>query len=185
MLPQPEHTSTDSRPILFSNGVHYAFNIQKLQREAHVLIGDLLRERDELYWKGKFLRDRDEYLERECSRLFQSDFHQAQLLRRELNPDNAANETEADVLFVADGILMVVECKAGRLDASSWRGGEKRLAKDMKETVACALNQAERFVTELVRRGSMVVQSDDHASLRISADQFSRIFSVSVTLEFV
>lgn len=178
-------SETDMKPILFADGSYYAFNIQKLQREAFTLIGDLLRQEDETLWKNKFLKHRDEYLERETGRIFEQALPHAKVFRKVPYPNPNGGETEADLVIICDGILMIVECKAGRLDPATWRGGEQKILKDMKKTVAGALNQAERFVAVLMDRGHLHIQARDQKLEKISAASFQFIFTVSVTLELV
>jgi len=178
-------TCTDRCPILSRAGVHYAFNISKLQREAHNLIGDLLRDRDAQYWERKFLPDRDQYLERETARLFRTAFPGALVFENMVYPLSAGGEAEADIVIVVGGVLMVIECKAGRLDPSAWRGGEKRVLSDMKSTVASGLNQAQRLVSELTQRGTLKLTTKGRPVYTLESSQFKRVFSVNVTLELL
>lgn len=178
-------SATDSRPILSLGGKHYAFNISKLQREAYILIGDRLREKDQQYWEHRFLDDRDDYLERETARLLKIALPEADVLRRVTYPIQARGSTEADIVVIVDGILMIVECKAGRLNPASWRGGGKKLIRDMEATIVAGLGQAERFVGELTQRGAMEIKVKGGDLRTISAAQFTRVFSINVTLDLI
>lgn len=190
---KPEHaffpltdSLTDRRPILRHGGVCYAFNLAKLQREAYTLVGDVLRSRAPDYWQKKFLPARDAYLEAETARLFQRVLPSAQVLTTVRYPLAAGGETEADVLVLCDDVLLVVECKAGRLDPATKRGAQKKIISDLKETVAGGLNQAERFVRELVSQGVMKIRAGDRATeVTLHAAGFRYVMKVNVTLDLV
>lgn len=189
---KPEHafwpltpSATDSRPIVQHEGKFYGFNLSKLSREAYTLIGDLLRKADPHYWKNTLLKQRDEYLEEETARLFQQALPSAQVLKSVFYPFGVNQTAEADILVLCDDILIIVECKAARIDPATKRGADKKVESDLKETIIGAFNQAQRVVRELTSRGTMELRPKHQPKTSISASQFERVFSVNVTLDLM
>lgn len=190
---KPEHaffpltsSGMDRRLILRFAGKCYAFNLAKLQRETYTLIGDLLRERAPDYWENTFLPARDLYLESEAARLFAQALPGADVWAGVSYPLANSDLTQADVVVSCGGVLLVVECKAARLDAATKRGAPKKIVSDLKETVAGGLEQAERFVRELRSRGVMEVRvGKAKTKVQLRAVSFARIIRVNVTLDLV
>ena len=190
---KPEHafwplteSRTDKKPILRHADRHYAFQLTKLQREAYTLIGDLLRVADPSYWQDSFLKARDDYLEAETARLVRHALPSAEVLTTVAYPLAAGGLAETDIIVLCDDVLMVVECKATRLDAATKRGADRQLIADLKATIAGGLNQAERFVRELVSRGTMVVNANANArKISIEAGRYRHLMRINVTLDLI
>jgi len=190
---KPEHafwpltdSLTDHRPIIQKAGTYYAFNLPKLSREAYTLIGDLLRTLAPDYWRDVFLKARDAYLEMEAARLLQHALPNAQVLRSVDYPLTVGGFAESDIIVLCDDLLMVVECKAGRLDQATKRGADKKIVSDLRATVAGGLNQAERFVQELVARGTMQIRvGKTGETVTIDAKRFRYVLRVNVTLDLI
>jgi hypothetical protein len=189
---KPEHafwpltpSATDSLPILRYENTFYGFNLSKLGREAHTLIGDLLRKSDPDYWEHKFIGHRDNYLEAETARLFNWALPGAKIFQCVIYPFGTSQTSEADVVVICDDILIIVECKASRIDAASKRGANKKVESVLKSAIIEAHNQAERFVTELTVRGSMELRPKNNKKVLIEASTFNRVFRVNVTLDLI
>ena len=156
------------------------------QREAYTIIGDLVRAADRGHWQDTFLKARDDYLEAETTQLLQCALPAAQVLTNVSYPLAAGGEAEADIVVLCDDVLMVVECKAGRLGAATKRGAERQIVADLKATIAGGLNQAERFVHELVARGTMPVKAGSaQQPMAINGTRFRHVMRINVTLELI
>jgi hypothetical protein len=190
---KPEHafsplteSRTDRRPIIAHGGNHYAFHLTRPQREAYTIIGDLLRAADPEYWEHKFLKARDDYLEAETARLLQQALPSAEVLREVEYPLASGDKAEADIVVLCDDALLVVECKAGRLDPATERGAKLRMISDLEATIAGGLKQAERFARELAARGTMVVtDGKTKRTLTLEVGRFRHLMQVNVTLDLI
>ncbi|MBL9144862.1 MAG: hypothetical protein JNM99_14370 [Verrucomicrobiaceae bacterium] len=189
---KPEHafwpltpSATDARPIVCHEGEFYGFNLSKLSREAYTLIGDLLRRSDPGYWGTTFNKQRDNYLETETAKLLQKALPSAKVLRTVFYPFGHNEMTEADIIVLCDDVLIVVECKALRVDPASKRGANKKIESDLGEAIVKAFNQAERFVRELTSRGTMELSPKSGPKISVSTQQFERVFSINVTLDLI
>ncbi len=178
-------SATDSHPIVHHEGTFYGFNLSKLSREAHTLIGDLLRAADPNYWKTAFLKQRDNYLERETAKLIQEALPSALVLESVFYPVGEGQTAEADIVVICDDALIIIECKAARVDPATKRGADKRVEANLKDTVAGAFKQAERFVEELAARKSMELLPKHGSKTSITALSFERVFSMNVTLDLM
>ncbi len=177
---------TSARPILRRAGLYYAFHIPKLQREAYTLIGDVLREAAPNYWEHEFLDARDNYLENEVSRLLKKALPDAEVLQSVEYPIAGGGKAEADIVVLCDDVLMVVECKGARLHSATRRGEVTSVEKAMESTIGEGLNQAERFVRELVSRGTFnVTPTQPIGRVSIDASRFQKLFRVNVTLDLM
>lgn len=102
-------------------------------------------------------------------------------------------ETESDALFVIDDIAICLEVKSGTISAAARRGDVRRLANDLRGTVADAVSQAERLRQLILTNGglraadrtwidlpfvrevhSVVVNLDDLGVLGIAVDELAR-----------
>lgn len=178
---------TERRPIIFHNGIYYAFHLPAIMRGAYDLISNLVREADPDYWKHRFLSLRDEYLENETSRLLAVALPHAEIFKGFTYriPDQSS-EPDVDVLVSCDDFLLVVECKAGNLKASAKRGAPLSLKSGIKETVGKAHSQGERLIKTLVEQGSMTLRSKcGGAQTILRVEDFKYIINVSVTLDFL
>lgn len=189
---KPEHafwpltpSATDSLPVVHHEGAFFGFNLPKLSREAYTLIGDLLREVDPHYWTNKFIKQRDAYLEAEASKLIQQALPSAQVLKSVFYSFGANQTAEADIVVLCDDILIIVECKAARVNPATKRGANKKIESDLKETIVGAFDQAERFVRELATSGQMELAPKHQSKTLISASNFERVFSINVTLDLI
>lgn len=178
-------SATDSRPVVYHEGAYYGFNLSKLSREAYTLIGDLLRGIDPHYWANTFIKQRDTYLEKEAARLIQQALPSALVLKSVFYPFGEKQTAETDIVVLCDDILIIVECKAARIDPATKRGADKKVESDLKATIVGALNQAERFVSELTAKGTMELSPKDKSKTSISAKNFERVYSVNVTLDLI
>lgn len=189
---KPEHafwpltpSATDSFPIVHREGTFYGFNLSKLSREAYTLIGDLLREVDTHYWTNAFIKQRDAYLEAEAAKLIQQALPSSRVLKSVFYPFGENQTAEADIVVLCDDILIIVECKAARVNPATKRGANKKIVSDLKGTIVGAFDQAERFVRELSTRGLMELTPKHQAKTSISASSFERVFSINVTLDLI
>jgi len=190
---KPEHafsplteSRTDRRPILVHDGNYYAFHLARPQRESYTIIGDLLRAADPDYWAHKFLKARDDYLEAETARLLQRALPSAEVLQKVEYPIANGGQAETDIVVLCDDALLVVECKAGRLDPATERGAKLRMVSDLEATIAGGLKQAERFVRELAARGTMVVtDGKTKRAVTLEAGRFRHLMQVNVTLDLI
>ena len=190
---KPEHafwpltdSCTDRRPVIHYAGNHYIFHPNRPQRDAYTIIGDLVRTADPKYWERKFLRTRDDYLEAETARLFSRALPDVPILTSVTYPLSGGGVSEADIVVLCDDVLLIVECKATRLDPATKRGADRKISADLKATIVGGLNQAERFVNELVSRGTMtVVDEKTKDSTTLSAARFRHLMRVNITLELI
>ncbi len=191
---KPEHTFwpltdslTERKPILFHDGIYYAFHLPKILRGAHTLIGHLLRQADSDAWKNKFLPARDDYLERETARLFQVALPNAKIMTTMIYDLPAQKiETESDVIVVCDDFLVIVECKAANIEPETRRGASLSVKSDLRKTIVSAQSQTERFVRELSDRGELELRPKNGGpETVIRADDFRWVARVSVTLELM
>lgn len=102
-------------------------------------------------------------------------------------------ETESDALFVIDDVAICLEVKSGMISAAARRGDVRRLANDLRRTVADAVSQAERLRRLILTNGglraadrtwidlplvrevhSVVVSLDDLGVLGIAVDELAR-----------
>lgn len=88
-------------------------------------------------------------------------------------------------MVLCDDILIIVECKAARIDPATKRGANKKVESDLKATIVGALNQAERFVNELTTKGTVELSPKGQAKTFIRAKDFERVYSVNVTLDLI
>ncbi len=191
---KPEHafwpltgSLTEQKPIICHEGIHYSFHLAKLQRDAYTLLGNLLRNADSEYWKDKFLPSRDEYLERETTRLFKVALPYAKVLTgMSYDLSGRCAEAETDVLILCDDFLIIAECKAGGIGPASRRGAVLSVEADVRKTIGAAQSQAERLVGELIQRGQLSLRSRRGGpEMLIKSTDFRWVARVSVTLELI
>lgn len=191
---KPEHrfwplteSLTNRKPIIRHEGVHYAFHLPQIQRGAHTLISNLLREADPKYWKDKFLTSRDDYLERETASLFRGVLPNGKILTSMVYdvPEQHA-QPDTDVVVICDDFLIIAECKAGSIEAASRRGARLSVKSDLDKTIVEAQSQAERLVRELTRRGELKLRpkgGGPETVIRVA--DFRWVARVSVTLDLM
>jgi hypothetical protein len=108
------------------------------------------------------------------------------VIRKVDYPLASGDRAEADIVVLCDDAILVVECKAGRLDPATKRGARLRMIADLEATIAGGLKQADRFVRELAARGTMVVtDGKTKRTITLEAGRFRHVMQVNVTLDLI
>jgi hypothetical protein len=145
----------------------------------HILAGDsdLLK---------RYADRRAKYLEERVAELMGQAVPGATIHRDVLwpDPDQPSTIWENDILVVIDSLLLIVECKAGRLTAPARRGGEARVEHSVEELIAGPARQAKRFEDFLrAHPGPHLFRTKAGEEVRIDTAALSEIASVSITLD--
>ena len=100
------------------------------------------------------------------------------------NPDDPGNLTELDLLIAVDDVLLLVEAKAGGIDAAARRGAPESLAQALSDLIIEGQRQSER-AEKYIRSDDEVRFFDSSGSrrCRIRHSRFRRVFRIIVTRE--
>lgn len=174
------------KPLLEINGRFYSFYHTGLDDHVAAIIeDDLIARRPAAL--GDMMRKRGEQLESDTRQVL------VDLLRPDLilqnvyypNPDDPANLTELDILLAVDDVLLLVEAKAGGMDAAASRGAPESLAQALSDLIIEGQRQSERAEKYLRSADEVpLFDKDGRTELhRLSHSRFRKIFRVVVTRE--
>lgn len=173
------------RPILRRDDEFFLFNFPYVQRQGEQILGKLLRERDPRYWEKRYRKSRGEYLEVKTAELFRQAIPSAKVLTSAAYSFGAQKEsTEADVVVIADDVLIAVECKSSAIPKATRRGGQKSAEASLERTVLSGLGQAQRLVSEMAQHGALELTSEQETVV-LKPEDFRMVFQVVVTLELI
>jgi hypothetical protein len=177
----------EQRPIIFHNGIYYAFHLPAILRGAYELISHLLKTSDPDYWTRTLLPSRDNYLEEETARLLRKALPHGKVVQEfTYRVPDQSSEPDVDVLAICDDFLLVVKCKAGSLKPAARRGASLSVKSGIKDTIGKAHSQGGRLIKALVERGGLTLRSKYGGSqVNLRTEDFRYVISVSVTLELL
>jgi hypothetical protein len=91
-------------------------------------------------------------------------------------------EFELDGLVQIDGVMLLVECKAGVMSASARRGGVDRLADDLENLVSYAFEQVSR-ADRYIKSAESVTFRNEVDEVIVQRGSVKRSFLISTTLD--
>ena len=92
---------------------------------------------------------------------------------------------ETDVLALLDSVVLVVECKSGRITESARRGSSERLRKEIKKLIEEASVQSARLVQFLNSQpGPLRLKTKAGQDFVVNPDNQRRFARLNVTLDF-
>ncbi len=176
----------DRRPILKFHDSYYLFEPSMLFWNQRIILESILKENNLDYYKDKFYKKRDTYVEQESMSILEGMLQGSKSyssLHYKLTEDGS-DRFEIDGIVLLNDCILVVEAKAGALPPSAKRGSvlafrgkmEEVLRKAHKQTLQTIMyiQSSQKAVFEN-RRGDVV--------LTIKGSEYNKVFPVIVSLD--
>ena len=174
-------------PIIRHAGKFYSFVPQLLDRHTFTTFEGWIRDADPAYFDRSYQKVRGQVLEKLALGYLGAllpGCMSYQQLHYVYEHDGVSERGELDGLVIFDGVVFVVEAKAGLFTPSAKRGGEERIRKHIKDLIDKAYEQGKRALA-YIRSNDQVTFQDDRGRdvLTLRADDYERFILVNVTLD--
>ncbi len=175
------------KPVISHAGNFYLFHIPLALRSAGYLLERLIESRDSNYFVSHFLTKRDEYLEQKGLELLSSLLPGSKIYPKSYYPvivNGSEQWFETDGLILLDGVLIIVEAKAGKLTNRARRGSILRLKDNLKEILGKAHEQGLRALNYIKSFDVAPFYDDKHNQVvDLKTGLFTNIFMIAISYE--